>query len=99
MTMSRNALQFCAALGALLYGTAAPAQGLLTEHRLSAGLADFGNHLLRRRRVPALPLHVATEVIDDHARAVRGQRQRVRAAKAPPAAGHDCNPARQPAGH
>jgi uncharacterized protein GlcG (DUF336 family) len=40
MTMSRNALQFCAALGALLYGTAAPAQGLLTEHRLSAGLAN-----------------------------------------------------------
>jgi len=40
MTMFRNALQFCAALGALLYGTAAPAQGLLTEHRLSAGLAN-----------------------------------------------------------
>ncbi len=40
MTMSRNALQFCAALGALLYGTAAPAQGLLTEHRLAAGLAN-----------------------------------------------------------
>jgi uncharacterized protein GlcG (DUF336 family) len=40
MTMSRNALQFCAALGALLYGAAAPAQGLLTEHRLAAGLAN-----------------------------------------------------------
>ena len=40
MTMSRNALQFCAALGALLYGTAASAQGLLTEHRLAAGLAN-----------------------------------------------------------
>ena len=40
MTMSRNALQFCAVLGALLYGTAAPAQGLLTEHRLAAGLAN-----------------------------------------------------------
>jgi uncharacterized protein GlcG (DUF336 family) len=40
MTMSRNALQFCAAFGALLYGTAAPAQGLLTEHRLAAGLAN-----------------------------------------------------------
>ncbi|HET7254467.1 MAG TPA: heme-binding protein [Xanthobacteraceae bacterium] len=40
MTMPRNALQFCAALGALLYGTAASAQGLLTEHRLAAGLAN-----------------------------------------------------------
>ena len=40
MTMSRNVLRFCATLGALLYGTAAPAQGLLTEHRLAAGLAD-----------------------------------------------------------
>ena len=40
MTMSRNALQFCAALGALLNGTAAPAQGLLMEHRLAAGLAN-----------------------------------------------------------
>ncbi|MGZ3282537.1 MAG: heme-binding protein [Xanthobacteraceae bacterium] len=38
--MSRNVLQFCAALGALLYGAAAPAQGLLTEHRLAAGLAN-----------------------------------------------------------
>lgn len=40
MTMSRNVLRFCATLGALLYGTAAPAQGLLTEHRLAAGLAN-----------------------------------------------------------
>ena len=39
MTMSRNVLQFCAAFGAVLYGSAAPAQGLLTEHRLAAGLA------------------------------------------------------------
>lgn len=40
MTMSRNVLRFCATLGALLYGTSAPAQGLLTEHRLAAGLAN-----------------------------------------------------------
>lgn len=40
MTMSRNVLQFCAAFGAVLYGSAAPAQGLLTEHRLAASLAN-----------------------------------------------------------
>ena len=39
MTMSRNVFRSCAALVGLFYASAAPAQGLLAEHRLAAVLA------------------------------------------------------------
>jgi uncharacterized protein GlcG (DUF336 family) len=39
MTTSRNILRFCALLGSVCYASAAPAQGLIAEHRL-AGLAN-----------------------------------------------------------
>src|ERR1700754_3761868 len=40
MTTSRNILRFCAVLGSVCYASAASAQGLITEHRLAAGLAN-----------------------------------------------------------
>ena len=40
MTMSRNIFRSCAALVCLFYASAAPAQGLIAEHRLAAVLAN-----------------------------------------------------------
>ena len=40
MTTSRNILRFCAVLGSVYYASAASAQGLISEHRLAAGLAN-----------------------------------------------------------
>ena len=64
------------------------------HHGAASRRLDLGGDLLGRRRIGALAADVAAQIVDDHGRALGGQKQRVAAAEPPPGARHDRHPVR-----